>query len=757
MRSALALICSIVSALTAASAARAGTLAGPYTDPAQFTQVPFGSHSHWLHPWRGYHETVPAAWLLNGVGMVVQIPTQTTRTDLIFQHLEKNGIKTIRTEMGWSSLDYATETLGSVRTDRFSTFLLSCQARGLRPVILLNGHHGAPCPLLRVSRTLPNGAAVGDRTVTLNSTSGLAVNFSGLNNLLGDGDKKSIGHIITAIDGNTVTLSQPINEALALGASVSIDTLKYRPFSEPGSADYAQTIAGWLKYVDHVATKAATILGTTNAADKGFDLEIWNELTFGSNFLYINRYYNPDLTSYNEDTIWSAITTDTANYVAARPAQFAGVRLSDGFGNTIPWRAAGNNADNIRSIGAHPYPPSSSFPLATPRANPINALGLAATFTPTINYTLPEYSATWVQTESALRKCAPLPNLISGVQNGRYGRLTSTRPMYGWFTETGTIPGSIAVGITDPSEALYYKTKWLLRNYCLFLNKGIELNCVYSWEWGFPEGGTDDTEGAWATRAFYDYVVSGATSYPADDTALTSLPLLANRRLTDRFKVGLDPTLDWTLMRPLDVVTISDPHDHFQFLGDGTAAHPTLYNRECLAVLPFQVNPRKFIVPYYVMTRDARADLPEESYSITLDGVRGTVATVSAYDPITDQAVPVTVSGATELGLTVTLAATDYPRLLIIEDSGNWPSRPTALVAQARTPTSVELTWTDLATNESGYQIERRLAPAGPWTTLATIAADTTRWTDIAATAATHYAYRVRATVLHGIVWVVAE
>jgi hypothetical protein len=29
-------------------------------DPAQLTRVAFGSYSHWLQPWRGYFETMPA-------------------------------------------------------------------------------------------------------------------------------------------------------------------------------------------------------------------------------------------------------------------------------------------------------------------------------------------------------------------------------------------------------------------------------------------------------------------------------------------------------------------------------------------------------------------------------------------------------------------------------------------------------------------------------------------------------------------------
>jgi hypothetical protein len=38
-------------------------------DPAHLTNVAFGSHSHWLQPWRGYLETMPATQFLDGLGI----------------------------------------------------------------------------------------------------------------------------------------------------------------------------------------------------------------------------------------------------------------------------------------------------------------------------------------------------------------------------------------------------------------------------------------------------------------------------------------------------------------------------------------------------------------------------------------------------------------------------------------------------------------------------------------------------------------
>jgi hypothetical protein len=53
--------------------------------------------------------------------------------------------------------------------------------------------------------------------------------------------------LITAVDGNTVTLSKPLPKALAANTRVSMATLKYRPFSPLGTADYVQfEKVGWV-------------------------------------------------------------------------------------------------------------------------------------------------------------------------------------------------------------------------------------------------------------------------------------------------------------------------------------------------------------------------------------------------------------------------------------------------------------------------------------------------------------------------------
>jgi titin len=73
------------------------------------------------------------------------------------------------------------------------------------------------------------------------------------------------------------------------------------------------------------------------------------------------------------------------------------------------------------------------------------------------------------------------------------------------------------------------------------------------------------------------------------------------------------------------------------------------------------------------------------------------------------------------------------------------PAVPTNLVASAGSPTIVKLTWTDNATNESAYLIERAVG-AGAFVALGSeLSAGTTEWGDMNAMPSTSYRYRVKA------------
>jgi hypothetical protein len=135
--------------------------------------------------------------------------------------------------------------------------------------------------------------------------------------------------------------------------------------------------------------------------------------------------------------------------------------------------------------------------------------------------------------------------------------------------------------------------------------------------------------------------------------------------------------------RQLQLVSITQNGNHAQFAGDGTAAHPSLYDREVLAVFPYQASPTHFLIPVYVMTRNlltlyrpsapggdiTRFDLPEEAFRITLANLPETKAppAVSAYDPLRDRETPARLLKRQGNTATFELAASDYPRLLNID------------------------------------------------------------------------------------------
>jgi hypothetical protein len=75
---------------------------------------------------------------------------------------------------------------------------------------------------------------------------------------------------------------------------------------------------------------------------------------------------------------------------------------------------------------------------------------------------------------------------------------------------------------------------------------------------------------------------------------------------------------------------------------------------------------------------------------------------------------------------------------------GTPPSAPTSLTATTVHESRIDLAWTDNATNETGFAIERAVG-GGAFATLTTVGANTTAYTNQFLDDATAYAYRVRA------------
>ena len=149
-----------------------------------------------------------------------------------------------------------------------------------------------------------------------------------------------------------------------------------------------------------------------------------------------------------------------------------------------------------------------------------------------------------------------------------------------------------------------------------------------------------------------------------------------------RLMGALDEARPVSRPRRVTLGAVSDAHGHRQFDGDGTAAHPPLYDRDVLGFFPYQLDAHRFVIPVYVMTRDLghvydtgvpasdprRLDMPAASFRLRIGGVDGMSARIGASDPLTGATVPVEVVARTPRGLVVDIPATDSPRLLTIEE-----------------------------------------------------------------------------------------
>ena len=648
----------------------AAPLQGNYIDQRHLSVMPWGKYSHWFSPWRAYQETVPASTFVNGIGMHFNAD-HGENPDMVMKMLATHGIKNVRIGNNWGNMNYDNEAINN-NAAQFQAQLTAAKKYGIRPLILLNANDGLPVPVKRLQKSLPSGATLGATTITINDTSGIIPGFTGFS------DKWAADILVTAINGNTLTVSKPLPQFALPGTAVTMTTLKYRPFSTPGSADFNNTINGWNNYVKNTAVFAANVLGTTNSSDKGFDMEIWNELTFGSNFLNINNYYLIPQFTINKP-VWElgpdGLVNRTASFVAANPTIFSGVQFNDGFSNTSPWDGAGSLPAQISAIGKHPYKlrmkyPADDYHNINPGVHNVNALGqVDNSFVPTYEALFPEYFAEGLQTETMIRDIGPFSETYGNIQHGRYARGTNS-PVPVWITEVNFVPIEDNPNISA-AEALNLKAKAATRYLAFYLNKGVTRLHFFGVD---TVGGAYGTSGDKAEGMVQDNFLALARQagaiYPADDSSYTSPALRVIKRMADKMADQMDSNLNLQTTRPINVNSLAENHNHIQFQGDGTPAHPNLYNRDVFAFLPYQVNSHKFVIPYYVMTRDYSKTLAPEQYTIKFSGIKGAGSNISVYDPINNTSIPFTLNSADQNNIDITLTATDYPYMLIVDESG---------------------------------------------------------------------------------------
>ncbi|MEI7727971.1 MAG: hypothetical protein WCO56_00250 [Verrucomicrobiota bacterium] len=370
----------------------------PYVDPAQL-DCPWPKMSHYKQPWRGYLETRSGQEFLSGIGVNLHIPNNTD--ELAIRLLAETGFKTFRMEIGWGEMGWEENRLNAEAKIRRRLEL--CVQYGIRPTLLINSHQGVPCPVKFFERRLLADASKGAKTVRLDSTKDLVLGRSGLNGL---SDYWAAEGLITAINEQTgeVTLSKSLPKDLKAG-KLPMATLKYAPLHPVGTPEFEETAAGWVRHALHLCRLAEA------AGAKEFDLEIWNELTFGTHFLNINDYYDkaaPKITQKQPDFLnaggrcWELARRTVAAVKKANPK----VRCIWGFSNTTFFHCKIENLPpGTDGQSYHPYGTGTRRFDGHPARKdqpPIEG------FVPTYEIRMMEgWSPTFIQTECLIRHLRP--------------------------------------------------------------------------------------------------------------------------------------------------------------------------------------------------------------------------------------------------------------------------------------------------------------------------------------------------------------
>src|SRR5574340_1378031 len=73
------------------------------------------------------------------------------------------------------------------------------------------------------------------------------------------------------------------------------------------------------------------------------------------------------------------------------------------------------------------------------------------------------------------------------------------------------------------------------------------------------------------------------------------------------------------------------------------------------------------------------------------------------------------------------------------------PNAPSGLAVTPLSATQIRLDWTDNSTDETSFFIERKIGPDGTYSSIGTVSANVTTYTNSSLTQETTYYYRVRA------------
>ena len=626
--------------LLAAAAAVAGELpVKPYVDPSEL-DVPWPKHSHVKQPWRGFLETKPAVELLEGIGIVYH--HRGGSADAQLGLLAKAGFRCLRWEQPFGTYDPETQSIAERFRGRYREVLRASKKHGIVPIILLNAHHGVPCKLKSFDRHVAADAPKGARELALNSVDGLRPVHSGTNGLTG----YWAGEVLfTAIDRErkVVKLSKPLPKGLQKGDKLTCVDLYYLPFHPVGTPEFEHTARGWVDYARAICTVA-------KEEDVGIEVEIWNELSFGSHFAGghgINAYW-PGRATFAKDFLrpgghaWE-VSRRTVDMVKKG---FPGTRVIWGWSNTTFFHCPIEQLPT--SIDGQSYHPYGTGWRDMPQREqaPDQPSRCLEGHCPTYRLCFAEgWAHTFIQCESLMHLLRPDKRLTRKPEG--------TDRFYHYITEHGIVPAE--AGVKGEAASLRLKEKFLVRALLFWLNKGIDRLTI------FVSGPDKNNEGMGMHLA----KVRELKAMPPDDELDGWLsPALRALRRTVRAFGGAQP-----IARPrqftVEATKLGAERKVFE-MPDGRR---TLCFRDLLAVLPFQVTERKFVVAVYVMSPAYNVeDLAEETWRLTLGNIDGRAARVSLYDPLADASPSVNVLKRGEKSVTFELPVIDTPRLLVLEE-----------------------------------------------------------------------------------------
>ena len=308
--------------------------------------------------------------------------------------------------------------------------------------------------------------------------------------------------------------------------------------------------------------------------------------------------------------ITKALLDETVAYLR-NPANGVGpgVGISDGFASQTPFPSGAQAPPGLTALSKHLYDGAKTFPAADQERSliPLNALGerdtledsFAPLFAPHYQSLFPEYYLAATQTETLVRDLAPMTTEVYGLPHGRNVGPPGGTPLQKWMTEYNLALNGATVVAPDestpvqttltPADKAHFQAKALLRSLVAMINKGMTREYFYA---------AAGHALALISPNFYTALQAHPETYPGD--ALGGETMSGFHNMLTQFQgPGPGPNL-----RQLTLLSITQNGNHAQFTGDGTTAHPNLYDREVLAVLPFQSTPTRFVIPIYVMTRD---------------------------------------------------------------------------------------------------------------------------------------------------------